>query len=211
MYTSISLLINKLMDIATNSCILSKRTQTQFLEIHVKVPLWLKLINQFPFKNSSIICNASLSSSSSPPPPTSCPFISCAGWWFWSTLGWWSSACFGSDKDWFSSPFLLFLIPSSTVITQFESERGPARFCQIPMWEFSVSRRRQVRDGDGDLQLLRSFALSLEESSVEDDNDIDDADDDDDNNVDFSLLAWSVATGKFVLALRPLIRMAASS
>ena len=50
---------------------------------------------------------------------------------------------------------------SWTVMTQLESARAPARFCQTPMWDFSVSRRRQVRDGDGALQHLRSLALRI--------------------------------------------------
>uniref|UniRef100_A0A0E0PZW4 Uncharacterized protein n=1 Tax=Oryza rufipogon TaxID=4529 RepID=A0A0E0PZW4_ORYRU len=50
---------------------------------------------------------------------------------------------------------------SSTVMTQLESARAPARFCQTPMWDFSGSRRRQVSDGDGVLQHLRSLALRI--------------------------------------------------
>ena len=102
---------------------------------------------------------------------------------------------------------------SSTVMTQLESARAPARFCQTPMWDFSVSRRRQVRDGDGALQHLRSLALRIwDRLLVEEElppplppprasrtaagagSPV--------------LLLW---TGKFVLAFRPLIKTAASS
>lgn len=125
--------------------------------------------HQFLFSNSSIICSAILSSWFKPP-ATSLPL---------TTLS------VGSSSDGSS-----FFLPRGTVKTQFESDRGPARFCHTPIWEFSVSRRRQVRDGEGALQHFLSFALRVDDSS---------------------LGILSTAAGKFVLALRPLINMAASS
>jgi hypothetical protein len=99
---------------------------------------------------------------------------------------------------------------SSTVMTQLESARAPARFCQTPMWDFSGSRRRQVRDGDGALQHLRSFALRIwDRLAVEEPLPA---------LLRASLPAAGVGspvlllwTGKLVLALRPLISTAASS
>lgn len=59
-------------------------------------------------------------------------------------------------------------------MTQLESDRGPALFCQTPIWEFSLSSLRHVRDGDGDLQLFRSFAPSTAERDWEEEEDDDD-------------------------------------
>jgi len=49
---------------------------------------------------------------------------------------------------------------------QLESERGPALFCHTPMWEFSVSSLKQVREGEGDLQHFLSFALRTADNVV---------------------------------------------
>ena len=90
-------------------------------------------------------------------------------------------------------------------MTQLESDFEPARFCQTPMWELAVSRRRQVREGEGDLQHFLSLALRMEER------------DDDDEEAEMSVLPSDVSPvllllrGKLVLALRPLIKTAASS
>lgn len=96
-------------------------------------------------------------------------------------------------------------------MTQLESDLEPARFCQTPMWELAVSRRRQVREGEGDLQHFLSLALRMEESDEEDEDDIEDED-------EISVLPSAVSPvlllllrGKLVLALRPLIKTAASS
>jgi hypothetical protein len=101
---------------------------------------------------------------------------------------------------------------SSTVMTQLESARAPARFCQTPMWDFSVSRRRQVRDGDGALQHLRSLALRIwDRLLVEEELPLllpPRASRTAAGVGSPVLLLW---TGKFVLAFRPLIKMAASS
>lgn len=94
-------------------------------------------------------------------------------------------------------------------MTQLESDLEPARFCQTPMWELAVSRRRQVREGEGDLQHFLNLALRMEESDEEDEEDED----------GMSVLPSDVSPvvvllllrGKLVLALRPLIKTAASS
>lgn len=110
------------------------------------------------------------------------------------------------------SPSTFWLIPmffpSSIVITQLESEWTPALFCHTPICELSVSSLRQVNDGDGDLQHLRSFALSIAERA-----EVVAEDDDDDGSDPPSVLLHDSALmiGKLVLAFRPLIRMAASS
>jgi len=137
--------------------------------------------------NSSIICRAILSSSS----------IGVAGGAVVADVD-----CDAASVD---APLL-----SSTVMTQLESARAPARFCQTPMWDFSGSRRRQVRDGDGALQHLRSFALRIwDRLAVEEPLPA---------LLRASLPAAGVGspvlllwTGKLVLALRPLISTAASS
>jgi len=96
-------------------------------------------------------------------------------------------------------------------MTQLESDFEPARFCQTPIWELAVSRRRQVRDGEGDLQHFLSLALRMEES------DEDDVEDDIVDEAEISVLPSEVSPvllllrGKLVLALRPLIKTAASS
>lgn len=92
-------------------------------------------------------------------------------------------------------------------MTQLESDLEPARFCQTPMCELAVSRRRQVSEGEGDLQHFLSLALRMEESDDEDE---------DDDEAKMSVLPSDVSpvmllTGKLVLALRPLIKTAASS
>ena len=53
---------------------------------------------------------------------------------------------------------------------QLELEDGPARFCQTPMWEFSVSSRKQVREGDGALLHLRSLACRISDRFFGDDD-----------------------------------------
>lgn len=138
--------------------------------------------------SSSIICSAILSSSS----------ITVAG------------EAVVADVDCDAAPVDAASLLSSTVMTQLESARAPARFCQTPMWDFSGSRRRQVRDGDGALQHLRSLALRIwDRLAVEEPPPM--------------LLRASLPTagagspvlllwtGKLVLALRPLISTAASS
>lgn len=148
---------------------------------HVK--LKVRIVGQLLLRSSSIICNAALCSSSIPSPPSGCFNISAVV----------ESGTFTSGS---TCPFFP---PSWTVINQFESERGPARLCQTPMWEFSVSSLRQVREGYGDFPVhLRSLALRSAESAAEDE-------------VELSLFFWFVTIGKFVLAFGPLIKMAASS
>ncbi|KAG8075365.1 hypothetical protein GUJ93_ZPchr0006g44489 [Zizania palustris] len=111
---------------------------------------------------------------------------------------------------------------SSTVMTQLESARAPARFCQTPMWDFSGSRRRQVSDGDGVLQHLRSLALRICDrlpplAVMEDELPLPlplPAPPRPSRATAAAGVSSPVAlleTGKLVLALRPLIRMAASS
>ena len=138
--------------------------------------------------NSSIICSAILSSSS----------IAVAG------------EAVVTDVDCDAASVDAASLLSSTVMTQLESARAPARFCQTPMWDFSGSRRRQVREGDGALQHLRSLALRIwDRLAVEEPPAML-------LRASFPaagagspvLLLW---TGKFVLALRPLISTAASS
>lgn len=111
-------------------------------------------------------------------------------------------------------------------MTQFESERAPARFCQTPIWEFSVSSLRHVSEGEGDLQHFLSFALRIAERDFDEDEGDEDEDVEDDNEVidcccEDSMLRFgfllsaccgtAAATGKFVFAFRPLISTAASS
>uniref|UniRef100_J3MFK9 Uncharacterized protein n=1 Tax=Oryza brachyantha TaxID=4533 RepID=J3MFK9_ORYBR len=108
---------------------------------------------------------------------------------------------------------------SWTVMTQLESARAPARFCQTPMWDFSGSRRRQVRDGDGVLQHLRSLALRICDRLLPLPFAV--KEDEPPPPPRPSRAATAVPgasspvafleTGKLVLALRPLISMAASS
>lgn len=65
-----------------------------------------------------------------------------------------------------------------------------------------------MREGEGDLQHFLSLALRMEESDEEDEDDIEDED-------EISVLPSAVSPvllrGKLVLALRPLIKTAASS
>lgn len=138
--------------------------------------------------NSSIICSAILSSSS----------IAVAG------------EAVVTDVDCDAASVGAASLLSSTVMTQLESARAPARFCQMPMWDFSGSRRRQVREGDGALQHLRSLALRIWDRLAVDEpppmllrTSLPAA-----GAGSPVLLLW---TGKFVLALRPLISTAASS
>lgn len=138
--------------------------------------------------NSSIICSAILSSSS----------IGVAG------------GAVVADVDCDAASVDAASLLSSTVMTQLESARAPARFCQTPMWDFSGSRRRQVRDGDGALQHLRSFALRIWDRLVVEEPLL--------KLLRASLPAAGVGSpvlllwiGKLVLALRPLISTAASS
>ncbi|KAE8806614.1 hypothetical protein D1007_17136 [Hordeum vulgare] len=98
---------------------------------------------------------------------------------------------------------------SSTVMTQLESARAPARFCQTPMWDFSVSRRRQIRDGDGALQHLRSLALRTWDRLLVEDEELPPRTSRVAAGAGSPVLL--LCTGKLVLALRPLIRTAASS
>lgn len=116
----------------------------------------------------------------------------------------------------------LFFLPSSILMTQSDPARDPARFCQTPMWELSLSSRRQVREGEGSLQHFRSLMLSSSESALG-------------HNGASSLLLWSwpwlqswfrsdgcilllllpllfvPGGGKLVLAFWPFISMAAWS
>lgn len=159
--------------------------------------------SQFLFRSSSIICNATFSSSSiilsSTSPPSCPPAISSVSK---------AQEVLLLISDWGACKRLFW--SSSTIISQFESDRGPAPFCQTPMREFSVSSLRQVREGDGDLQHLRSLALRIAESVVEEVEEL--------LLLLPELLLRSLAaaisfvtTGKFVLAFLPLIKIAASS
>lgn len=77
-----------------------------------------------------------------------------------------------------------------------------------------MSRRRQVREGEGDLQHFLSLALRIEESDEDDDEEDDDEEDEISvlpSDVSPVLLLLLLLTGKLVLALRPLIKTAASS
>uniref|UniRef100_A0A2P2Q7U8 Uncharacterized protein n=1 Tax=Rhizophora mucronata TaxID=61149 RepID=A0A2P2Q7U8_RHIMU len=75
---------------------------------------------QFQLSNSSIICIAILSSSTSVPFPAS---ISAGGD---------PDDDEGDDPSSITNCFF-FLLPNSTLITQFEVGRGPARSCHTPM------------------------------------------------------------------------------
>lgn len=168
----------------------------------------------FQFKSSSIIWSVILSSSSKLPHSTPALFLAAV-----LQLGE-AAACSAAGTScscWV--PLLLMLFPRSTVMTQLETERGPARFCHTPIWEFSVSSLKHVSEGDGDLQHFRSFALKIAESDDDDDDDDEDDPDWSCAGLFFSVLLFlsSVGcgacggTGKFVLAFRPLISTAASS
>uniref|UniRef100_A0A0E0LDA2 Uncharacterized protein n=1 Tax=Oryza punctata TaxID=4537 RepID=A0A0E0LDA2_ORYPU len=107
---------------------------------------------------------------------------------------------------------------SSTVMTQLESARAPARFCQTPMCDFSGSRRRQVSDGDGVLQHFRSLALRICDklfpppwAVIEDELPPPRPSRAATAAAGASSPVAFLETGKLVLALRPLIKMAASS
>ena len=87
-------------------------------------------------------------------------------------------------------------------MTQLESERWPARFCQTPMWEFSVSSRRHVIDGDGALLHFRSLAWRISDKPFVEDGVV--------MLLSFSNSGAAVSLiGKLVFAFLPLINTAA--
>ena len=82
-------------------------------------------------------------------------------------------------------------------MTQLDADRGPARFCHTPMLEFSVSSLKHVMDGDGVRQHFLSLACNISDNPLGE------------SLVVVMLVSWVV--GKLVLALRPLIKIAAWS
>lgn len=94
-------------------------------------------------------------------------------------------------------------------MTHLDSDLCPARFCQTPMWELSLSSLRQVSEGAGTLQHFRSLAVRMSAGIAA--AAATGGDGDGDEFVLSSLVFSFFVKGKFVFAVWPLIKMAAWS
>lgn len=141
-------------------------------------------VEPFQCSSSSTICSATLFSSSIVSPTSSI------------------SEEFDHD-DWDVELWLDVFFRSSTFITHWESKLLPARFCHTPMLELELSSLKHVMEGAGFLQLFFSFAPSISDSIL--------WDDEGEFVLDWSWSEPLVAFGKFVFALWPFIKIAASS